>query len=113
MHSTHLLQEQAQEAEAEPPEPVPFQELKEIDAQLLKGEAEMALVNKGIMQSDNVVFIVRIQPSIQQLQDANLHTRLLVISILVLDDLHAKKHLLALHQNLGDYAHHATANLTD
>lgn len=88
--STHLFQKQPQQPQAESPEAIPLQQLKQVDAQLLKSQAQVALMHKGVMQAHNMVLIVGVQAAVEQLQDANLYARLLVVGILVLDDLWKK-----------------------
>jgi len=65
--TTHLLQKEPEQPEAEPPEAVPLQQLKQVDAQLLKSQAKVALVHKGIMQAHDVVLVVGVQAAVEEL----------------------------------------------
>ncbi len=63
-----------------------FDQLVQIDRQHFKDNAQVVPENKVVLDSGDVVFVVRIVRRVEQLQNSNFHKRLLVIRRLVFDD---------------------------
>lgn len=88
-NTAHLLQKRADEGERQPPELVVLDELVQVDRQQLKGQAQVLVVHKVVQQAHDVVGVLGVCPLVEELQDGDLHARLLKVGPLVLDDLFA------------------------
>ena len=53
-----------------------LEELIKVDAQKLKDQTKMFSPEEAVPHADNVVFIIRIHPPVQKLQDTHFHSRL-------------------------------------
>ena len=88
-----LLRENSHKRGAQSSELVLLDELVQVHREQFEDQAQVLFVNKCILQSQNVVVIVLVHPSVQQIQHRHLHHTLVEVSRLVLDHLDCN-HLL-------------------
>lgn len=95
-----------------------FDQLIQVEAEQLKHQAQVVLVDEEVLHPDEVMLVFRVADLVQELQDAHFDTSLVVEGCLILDDLnsHNLPSLLAYalgHLPKGTLPKHVTDNVPE
>jgi len=97
-----LLCEDSYQRGAQTPKLVLLDQLVQIDRQQLEDQTQMLLVDEGVLQPQDVMIVILVHSSVEQVQHRDLHHTLIEVGCLVLHNLD-RDHLLSFQVLALDY----------